>query len=427
MGKRLRYILVLLSLATLSLPMMQQTIQFWEEKPLNGIGNNPKNPTLCVKNWLNGTYQDSLSRFVTTNIGFHHDLVRLNNQLYYSLYRTAQANKVVIGKENCLYDQVHIDSYLGKDYIGQSAIYKKIAAYLALRNLLKKKDITLLLVVVPGKGTALSDFLPANQEAKIGPSNYEVFANGLDSLHVPYLDLVKWYQQVEGQSKYPLYALGGNHWSEYCGTLAGDTLLGFMEMQLHAEINRYHVRKVNYPVAPSPIDDDINLGMNLLLPIQNAPMAYPEIEWQGIPRRFRVLSVGDSFYFKAFTELTVQSFQQSHFWFYFRELYLQGQEQPFTNDKVDLLLEVESQDVILLYLAEPHLTDLGFGFIEQTLAAYHAPEWRKTQLQRIINDIQKDSQWMVQIADKAKNQGVSFDSMLLKDAVWVLENSRIPR
>ena len=171
MGKQLRYILVLLCLAMFALPMLQQTLLFWEEKPLNGIGNNPENPTLSVQNWLDGTYQDSLDRFVTTNIGFHHDLVRLNNQLYYSLYHTAQANKVVIGKENCLYDQVHIDSYLGRDYIGQSAIYKKIAAYLALRNLLKKKDITLLLVVVPGKGTALCEFLPANQEARIGPSN----------------------------------------------------------------------------------------------------------------------------------------------------------------------------------------------------------------------------------------------------------------
>jgi hypothetical protein len=427
MERKARHILILMLMAVMFLPMLQQLGQFWKEKPLFGIAMNAPKPRLELKNWLDGTYQDSIDAYATQNAGFHNALVRLNNQYFYSIYHTAQANKVVVGRDNCLYDQAHIDSYLGKDYIGEQAILDKMLDLQRIREIFKKKKIELVLVLVPGKGMSLPQYIPGEARAKGVKTNYQSFSRMADSLSIPQLDLVKWYSDQRFSSIYPLYPMGGNHWSEYCATLAADTLFGFISKQMQTELNRFSVTKVHYPSPASPIDDDINLGMNLLFPISATPMAYPEIQWKGKPQKLRVLTIGDSFYFKAFTDFSGPIFEQSKFWFYFRELHQTGQPNPKSNAEVDLRMEIETQDLIMLYVADLHLTDLGFGFIESALEAYLNPEWRSQQLGRIVGDIQKDPEWMAKISEKAAAQNLPVDTMLLRDAVWVLENSRLPQ
>jgi hypothetical protein len=425
MGKRLRYSLIFLMLGILFLPMLQQLLGIWREAPLFGIGDEAPKPKLTLQNWLETGYQDSMANYVNRNAAFHNSLVRLNNQLSYSLFRTAQANGVIIGKENCLYDRVHIDSYTGKDFLGEARIHQKIKLVAQLRDLLKKKGIELLVVMVPGKGTALPEYLPKGTPEAGVNTNYKSFAKLLDSLQMPYLDLIKWYHAQKAVSKYPLYPTGGNHWSEYCGTIAADTLLGFLEKFTGKELPRFEVKQVHYPLPASPIDDDINLGMNLVFHHQAPMMAYPELVWNDKPKKLHVLTIGDSFYFKMFTDFSGEAFESSHFWFYFREFHINGQRQTFRRHELDLRLEIESQDVVMLYMADPHLTDIGFGFVEETLKAYHDPAWRRPRINRIRQDIQKDPAWMQKIADKAAAAGVPVDTMLERDAIWVLENSRI--
>lgn len=422
-----RHILILMLMALMFLPMLQQLGQFWKERPLFGIGMNATKPRWELKNWLNGTYQDSINAYAMQNAGFHNAFVRLNNQYFYSFYHTAQANKVIIGRDNCLYDQAHIDSYLGKDYLGEKAILKKMLDLQQVREIFKKKKIELVLVLVPGKGMSLPQYIPGEAPAKGTKTNYQTFTRIADSLLIPQLDLAKWYSDQRFSSIYPLYPLGGNHWSEYCGTLAADTLFGYISKQMQTELNRFTVTKVHYPSPASPVDDDINLGMNLLFPLPATPMAYPEIQWKGRPKRLKVLTIGDSFYFKAFTDFSGSAFEQSKFWFYFRELHEASQPKPKSNAEVDLRMEIESKDLILLYVADPHLKDLGFGFIESTLEAYRDPEWRAQQLNRIVADIRKDPEWMLKISEKASAQNLPLDTMLHRDAVWVLENSRLPQ
>lgn len=425
MERRLRHTLIIAMLGLLLLPLAQQLLGLVQEAPLHGIGHVARKPQFSIENWFAGTLQDSLHEFATQQIGFEPSLVRLNNQLYYSLYHTAQANKVAIGKGGALYDPAQIESALGMDYAGNDALKAQLLNVTQLHEILKKKGIRFTVVLVPGKGIGLPHLIPECYPAPSPATNYSAIDRMADSLHLPTLDLIAWYNDAKATSNYPMYASTGNHWSEYCATLAADTLLGYLQAYTQTELNRIRIKKVHYPVSASVVDNDLNLGMNLIFTPPAPQMAYPELEYAGKPKKLRVLTIGDSFYSKMFHEFSGQVFEQSHFWFYFRELHRLEDLAVHPTAQVDIRKEIESQDVVLLYMVDSHLREMGFGFVEAALAAFQDRQWREKEIARISGDISKDSNWMGQIATKAAASGVPLDTMLRRDAIWVLENTRV--
>ncbi|MFN8393363.1 MAG: hypothetical protein U0176_01675 [Bacteroidia bacterium] len=425
MERRLRHSLILLLLGLLLLPAAQQILGLVTEEPLHGINHVARKPQFSVRNWFAGTLQDSLLDFTTQQIGFEPSLVRLNNQLYYSLFHTAHANKVAIGKGGALYDPKQIESALGMDYAGTPALLANLLKFRQLQEILQKKNIRLAMVLVPGKGIGLPHLIPDGYPAPSPATNYNALKRMTDSLHLPYLDLINWYKDTKSTSNFPLYATTGNHWSEYCATLAADTLIGYLQAYTGTELNRIKVKSVHFPVPASIVDNDLNLGMNLMYTPPVPEMAYPEVEFTGRPRKLRVLTIGDSFYSKMFTEFSGDIFEQSHFWFYFRELHRREAPAALPTAQVDLRKEIESQDVILLYMVDSHLRELGFGFVEAAIAAFQDHPWREQEIARISKDISRDPNWIGQIATKASAIGVPLDTMLRRDAIWVLENTRV--
>ena len=54
------------------------------------------------ESWMNGTYQSAYSNHINNTLGFRSDLVRLYNQVDFSLFRIPHANKIVVGKKDYL-------------------------------------------------------------------------------------------------------------------------------------------------------------------------------------------------------------------------------------------------------------------------------------------------------------------------------------
>ncbi len=424
MQARLRHTLVFLLFGLLFLPMLQQGFGLWEEKPLEGIAQQTRLPDLQGSTWLAGTFQDSMQSHLDLHFGFHNTAVRLNNQYYYSVFHTGIANAVVIGQDHYLYDQTHIDAYTGADFMGMDVVKARMQDIYVLQQMLKKKQITLVLAIAPNKATCTSKHLPIGTPDAGQSTNYKAFRTLADSLQIPVLDYVAWYKEKDRSTPYPLYPAGGIHWSQYCATMAADTFAGFISQVTKVPLKRFYYSEVEWD-APRGEDADLNRGMNLLWPLPASQMAYPKITWGTGEQKLKVLTVGDSYYFKNFTDFTGAIFEQSHFWFYFKELCINGAPKSFSNDQVDVRREIESQDVVVLYASDSHLPSMGWGFVEAALKAYRDPIWRQKEIDRLSADIRTDANWMQQIATKSAAAGVPQDTMLRWDAIWVLENSRI--
>jgi hypothetical protein len=425
MQNKLHQILVALLFGILLLPITQLTVQLFVEPPLEGIGATSAAPSFKWANWMRGTFQDTLMDHATKHVGFHNTFVRLNNQYYYSLFNTALANHVIIGQDDYLYDIAHIRAYTGEDYLGEETLRNRMRDIHDLQEILLKKGIRLMVAFVPGKATGTPEHLPIGTAPAGKQTNYKTYLRFADSLGVPALDLIAWYQHEKKRSTFPLYPSGGIHWSQYCATIAMDTTLGFLSQLMQTPFNRMQIEDIEWSPTPRGQDHDIERGMNLLFPHRGSPMAYPKVKWTGIEPKFNVMTVGDSYYFKAFTDFSGACFAKSSLWFYHNELHTWGSMVPMHNEQVDVLKQIEAQDLIILFTADANLKEFSWGFVEDALRRYRDPAWREPEITRLSNDIRNDANWMKLIAEKAMHDGVSVDSMLRRDAIHVLEHTRI--
>ena len=67
------------------LPLFQLVLPFAKETPLDGIDPPSPLPEFTTTTWLNEEYQKNYSIAFEQNIGFHPSLVRLRNQINYSV------------------------------------------------------------------------------------------------------------------------------------------------------------------------------------------------------------------------------------------------------------------------------------------------------------------------------------------------------
>ncbi|PKP43931.1 MAG: hypothetical protein CVT95_11595, partial [Bacteroidetes bacterium HGW-Bacteroidetes-12] len=89
------------------LPLFQFTFKPFKVRGLEGAFALNVMPKLTTSSWINTNFQDSTSTYLTHNTPFRGDLVRLRNQLDYSLFD--KINTILtLGKENYLFDPSYI-------------------------------------------------------------------------------------------------------------------------------------------------------------------------------------------------------------------------------------------------------------------------------------------------------------------------------
>ena len=80
---------------------------------------------------------------------------------------------------------------------------------------------------------------------------------------------------------------------------------------------------------------------------------------------------------------------------------------------------------------EATLSKIGWGFLENVemfFKGIKTPVSEKMDLIRRLKDLRRaikgDNKWMSEIEQKAQKRGISIDSMLTLDAMWVLEQQK---
>ena len=421
------FILIIVSIIPIA--QLIHPFQFKWVQPLKGAVENTQKPEFKWNEWFNGDYQQQFENYFNDQIWMRPWLVRVHNQIQFSIFGKAHANGVIIGKDNYLYEQNYIKAYNGDDFIGTQKIKEKVSDLKILQQELNVLGKTLIVALAPGKGTFYPEFFPENTPAtKTDSTNYFVYSKLLQENQINHIDFNKWFVDMKDTSRYMLYPKYGIHWSYYGMLIAADSLIKHIEVDRNITMPHIELNKFTTSTKLKYSDYDIAKGMNLMFQMRSQPMCYPEISINDKnTTKPKTIVISDSFYWSMYNlGMGKNIFSLGGFWYYNKNIYPESfTKQLFVSD-VDIKKEILDAEVIVLMSTDANLPNFSWGFVENVneLFNHHKlsiedTEEFKTQVQNLSNYIKTDENWMIQIKKKATEKNISIDSMIHLDAIWV--------
>jgi hypothetical protein len=427
MRKALLYIAFILLLLILLMPAVQMGFGIFREKPLQGAFNLAEKPTFTKEKWYGGQYQEGVEKYLKDHSGFRNFLVRLQNQLDYSLFSEANAEGVVVGKNRQLFEYDYIRSWLAIDYPGDSFLEKKLLRTRWVQDYLKReKGIDLVVVFEPGKASFFPEDIPDKyQKMKSGASTYERYVEKAKETGVDYIDLQQYFLQLKPGSEYPLFPATGTHWSVYGMRFAADSMLNFIDNRLGIHLGEARVG--NMPISSKPLDtdDDVIKTMNLLFQGSSEKLAYPRYSFDTINQGDKpmVLVVADSYYWNIYnTRIPLHLFANEAFWYFNSLVYPDNYNQPLYTRELNFKEEIEKQDIIFLMVTERFVHKFDWSLIDQLYNLY-APSWIKDPVYDQINDIMRVESWYAYMIQKAQKKGQTLEEALVIEGKFLFKEA----
>ncbi len=416
----------------LFLPLVQTLFPVFELKPLNGYIQQLPETKLTVSNWLDGSYQKHEERYLMEHVGFREPLIRLHHQIDYSCFDIIHASTVFMGQNGYLYDQKHLEAYLGRDYIGDVSIKDKVNKLRFIQDKLAPYHKSVIVVFAPGKASFFPEHLPKGTPLPGFNTNIRGYLNEMKSQGIHTIDLFHYLKNEKENSHFPLMAKYGIHWSHYGSALATDSITKYMEHLYGIDlIDRSWTTAAEKPAHDTDID--LLVLLNLMKDPPLPKMGYPTTKIVAPKEKSKlpVLAIADS-YFWGIDRFYYQYFTDYHFLSYNREVFPESSYSPVFAYQLDLKEQLAKHDVIIILATEANLSNLGWGFIEQTEQLLRDPATKSylddsynRRLEFFKQGMRGDQNWMKNIAQKAAEKNISVEEMLTLDAQWVLHQYEV--
>jgi hypothetical protein len=416
----------------LLLPLIQHQFDFAKDTPLKGAVEFYPDIKFSINNWKDESFQKTKEKFLNQNMGFRNFLVRLNNQIYYSIFDQAKANSVVVGKDGYLFEESYIKDYTGANFVGQRRVDEVTRRLVAIDSAFRAAGKILLVVFPPGKASYYPEYIPDRYKIVNDSTNLKSYTAAIANSGIRYIDFNQFFLERKNTTLYPLYPKTGIHWSDYGAILAIDS------------INRYLGKEMGYrPVSVfwddyvskdsiSNIDADIEDGMNLLFSISKPQYFYPTLQYvENGRRKPKVFTVGDSFYRNIFTrEICKRLFDSPGFGYYFKEIHAPLLNGIYDISDIDVKSLLDSYEVVVLMQSEATLLNFPFDFdkivYDRYCTKFSDSSLYNQRLAEIKNVIRNDVKWIESIKIKAKERNITIDEMLQIDAKYTLHQQENP-
>lgn len=423
----IKNLLLVVVFAILFLPLLQSNLHLFFVKDLDGYFNKSEDVELTKDGWMSAEFQEKEEKYMSENFGFRNTLIRLNNQIDFSLFRKTSNSETVIGKENYLFAKTYIESIRGENYIGNKAVIKKAFLVKSLQEKLEKLGKVFLPVIAPNKATFYSEYLPG-KISKVSFTNYEAFKYCFDKLKIKYIDFESYFLSIKQTSKYPLFSKYGIHWSTYGHSLATDSIINYLNSNYNLNTNKFSYEE-NIVLSDSlrDLDYDIGKGMNLFVDqLKSEQLAYPKYVFTKTSgNKPPLLVIGDSFNFGIQkTEMQNEIFSDYKLLYYFKELI------PYSSDKdafkkLNIKDEINNHQVIMMLFTEQNFVNYGCGFIEKALNILDGTDngtfdEKENKIFEMTKKIVNDAQWMDKINQQAKEQNKSVDTLIKENAIYMI-------
>lgn len=426
-NERLKSILVIVIQVIWLLPLLQYSFAIFPEKPLQGAVVAETDVKFSLNDWKNESYQQGKDKYLNQAFGFRNFLVRLNNQLYYSVFDLAKAKGVVVGKNDYLFEETYINDYLGKSFVGQQRVNDVVRRLSAIDSIFKTMNKTFVVVFTPGKATFYPEYIPDYFKRQNDSTNYKIYRQAMLNSGIRFLDFNSYFLSMKESSRYPIYPKTGIHWSDYGAILAIDSINTYLGKARGYDPVELYWEEFNQNDSVSDIDADIEDGMNLLFPIAKPRYRYPLVKYDDYgSSRPKVMVVGDSFYRNLFFRgISEKLFDSPGFGYYFKEIH-----SPFiggVNDinAIDVRGLLDKYEVIMLMVSEATLLNFPYDFDKIVYGLYCTdlsdPEVFKVRVQQMENNIRNSPDWLKSVTEKAKANNKSVEEMIHIDALYMIQ------
>lgn len=328
MQQKTKNILLGFFLLLLLAPLLNQQLRLVPGTALHGAVRGAADTAFTFRGWWNGSWQEQRTAWINDSIGFRNELVQLNNQVDYTLFRKTHAAAVVVGKEGYLYEESYIRDYLGLSYEGTAEIRKDMLAARGLQDTLERKGVRFVVVHAPSKASFYPEFFPpAFDGHRQARNNQQEYVRIGDSLGVHQLDFNRWFVSMRATQQHLLMSRKGVHWTLYGSLLAGDSLLHYLEGVLGADLPDMVWEGGIESDTARYTDDDLAAGLNLVFPLGPERYYYPSIRFRdnSSHRKPKIIYISDSFFWPLLQDGIPQHTGSGwEFWYYFNERWTQS-------------------------------------------------------------------------------------------------------
>lgn len=367
----------------LFLPMFQTATGMFRVRMLYGDYTTAELPEFTLKGWINNKWTYKFENYVETHVGFRKFLIRLRNHLRFTCFNDASGS-ILIGKNTYLFERDYINSWFGADYWGADSLGKACGKLKLIEQAMAKQNKHFIVVFAPGKASYFPEFLSYEmvKDYRKSVSNYDIYSKVIPQLHIPFIDMRKWFLQMKDTSALPLYPRMGIHWSVYGSLLAADSLLGYMAYQRGKPVGDISWSKVEFTSDYRVTDADLMELMNLMWPLKTDTMPYPVVEFHPLPKEQKpnVLAIGDSYYWNIMCDsIPLKLFaDSSYFWFYNQKAFSSDLNMRYLVDHKYLKQEIDKREFVILFTTDGNLCRFPFGALDQLYNLYY-PSTNTTQ------------------------------------------------
>jgi len=396
---------------------VQKKITLVEMKPLKGAFTIQEKPDFSWKTFWTGEFQTQFTNYIEHHNSFRPFLIRLKNQLDYSLFSITSTYNVIIGKNEFLFEENYIKDYTGNFFIGNSLAEERLCKLKFIQDELKKRGIDLIIGLSPGKASFYPEYIPDKyMNDRKTPSNYSYYRDKGTAIGLNIIDFNQYLINMKDTCTWPVYPKTGIHWSVYGMGYCVDSLMNYIGKMRNVEMVDFGWDGVDVSMDHRDTDDDIWDGMNLLIKFDDVPMAYPRFYFKenANTRKPSLMCISDSFYWNVFgAGISGRLFNGNDFWFYYVDIH-DGKGGNTNVKNLDVKKEFESHEVILMMATEATLDRFPYGFIEDAYRIYF-PQDAEGRKQLFSSMIQCDTTWSNVLAKKAKTAGITLEQARQKE------------
>lgn len=342
---------------------------------VDGVENRAEFPQVTVSTLVSGQAQTDFERFVQQRLPGKPFMVRLRNEITFSMLGTVSNINYSMNRERNLFSWENVSYYL--QYfapVSEDGAAELTGKLEQLERLLEEHSKELYIFITPCKVRYTEDELPWVDKV-MAPErqdgNYERLTAALKNSDLEYFDSIAYMAEhgSEFDSRVPLFYRTGLHWSVYVGNVVGAAFGDFLEEKSgynlpELEITAQPCTEPVYPDADSfevfnllqePYDDYYEPVIRVADASTDAP---------------GVLCRGGSFMGQSVAALI-----RNH---YFGKNVSMENRQVFTDefanvqgfdsyDQLDLKEYFKDIDMVVLEVNETAVSEMSFGFIDYVL------------------------------------------------------------
>ena len=250
---------------------------------LSGVFIKQEFPAFSFDYFQIGGFQKDFEKWFEQNFGGREVLIRLNNQVYYQLFKKSYqySGNIIIGKEKQLFERGYIN-----DYVNITPVMPKeeqndfIGKINRVSNLFKRHDIQFILMITPSKAYTYPEYIPdCYRKLKKGTTTYDEIIQLIKAEKLVVLDYQKTTLDYKNNSSLPVFPRGGTHWSYLTACYATIDLVDLIEKITMVKLPKIKIERVILNKKPSrKIDMDLVLLMNLFVKPLDYVVPIPEIK-----------------------------------------------------------------------------------------------------------------------------------------------------